>query len=46
MYKQGKGPSGSDVAPLAYRKYSDDYIGQEISAKAGRRGLSARFEMT
>ena len=26
---------------LAYRKYSDDYIGQEISAKAGRRGLWA-----
>jgi len=26
---------------LAYRKYSDDYTGQEMSAKAGRRGLWA-----
>ena len=26
---------------LAYRNYSDDYIGQEASAKAARRGLWA-----
>ena len=26
---------------LTYRKYSDDYTGQEMSAKAGRRGLWA-----